>query len=250
MSKVTKFREVLYNKSNKACIVDTIIHVKTNGTFYCSVPDAYVREYIAQTPELNHKFIRDAFHANTMENLKDIVRTAYKDAYSVTQTQELVISYTLNAIMSFTRKGTEIYPNGVGLSDYQWETDPFFGDIRAGSNVPAYSIHIAAQVQNCITSTRRDGYSSTKYEYAADNQLGPWGVLLNGWTGISLRGTDIKRMPYTEEAAKFFYESIHAFVSLADKFAKFFNKDPKDLMQNITNKLITNTIPLNNKEKL
>jgi hypothetical protein len=172
--------------------------------------------------------------------------TAYQGAYEVTVKRELVIHYTAGADVRFVRVDGKIAPNGEGCDQYVWEEDPFFKINGGYSNyVPAYSLALAAEVVCRVTTTRRDGTDITEYVSVSDHDeingvsLGPWGRQLNKWCGF--RQDDAKELPYTEQAAQFFYNAMLSLVRLADNMHQFFKKPPEELMASMSGLLLPGT---------
>ena len=155
-------------------------------------------------------------------------------------TRELVILYTRRIDLSYVKAlDGSIHPNGQGVVKYQWCGDEMANRRPFDKKYDDFAIGIAAEVKQKITYTRASGvkivYEDAERPNFADEL---WLDKLNSFVGVRVDTQHATEMPYTEEAAKFFYEVMLSMCKLADRIDSFFGS-PEAIQ-----KAITNQIPL------
>ena len=217
--------------------------VKSDGEFSVSIPEVLLplaRHLIGKFPQV--KLASHAhnaplrFYAANLTEIKRVIAACAEEYLKCEVKKERVIVYSHVCHVSFwRRKDGSLCPSGVGLnhnSDGGWSG---VGDLHATSGADHYSVGIFAGVYDRVVTTRGT-MSKTTYvdpddwdHFAADT----WGQKLNSFCGLHMEVNDsLKRIPYTEEAAMFFYQTMMALCGMADRLDAFL-KDDKLVQQAI-----------------
>jgi len=155
-------------------------------------------------------------YAKALDDALRLLQEAAEDYIKVEETTERVLCYTTQIGVTFWegRKG-EIYPNGCGhQNDGQWWVSKQYGhQFHATNRLKMLAFGVAAKVFDKITTKRASGnrvrYVETDFEDGTrhEKQTDP-ALMLNSWTVLDVNPEDARtrQMPYTPEAALFFYE--------------------------------------------
>lgn len=162
--------------------------------------------------------------------LKAVLYAYSKSMTEAAVTNEFRIFYTvkLDAPYYKSQDGV-IHPNGEGVPNYNDDNGKWHGEHRFsggwGSNVGSI-VGVGARVciERCVTPAGGEpSWSYPRIEREDRDQLGTWALLLNKWTGqpgpSDQRGkrTELKSIPYTEEAARMFHEVLLRLSTIADQ---------------------------------
>lgn len=183
------------------------------------------------------------------EGINFLNKTAH-DYIACEVTREQVIVYRTTANLSYYKlhDGTIVpnggydkkYPNGGEWGGHGEESYSIMGG-------PSFTIGIVAAVYTKLTAHRESGDQVT-WERAGENCHGvPDNYLdkLNSFIRTGIRSDSLNEMsqiPYTEEAAKFFYDAMLSMCALSDRIESFFG-NADDVRLAIANKsglLLTN----------
>jgi hypothetical protein len=185
--------------------------------------------------------------AKTLRLLEDFSQKAAEDHVACTVTEELILVYgTDNRVSFYKGKDGTIYPNGGYAPVYGKGQGDWFGNLDGHmKQSDFFQVGFMARVITKQTFTRSSG---TKIRYTPEDGLEnhhgsdvSWRAKLNGFTGIWFfdEGSredgyelpeGLKEMPYTEEAAKFFYEVMIGICALADRIDSFFKDKERVLL--------------------
>jgi hypothetical protein len=189
---------------------------------------------------LGHSYGKHRVYAKALSNAMAFLRACAKDFIEGEQSTERVILYNAELQVSFWRAGAGIYPNGAGpgISNGQWWTPKTKAGHIASRNdaKPTFSIGIGAAVFDKVTTTRSTG-KTIRFELVRDpenrhDQQTDAALKLNSFSGLDLdpESTTNMEMPYTPQAAEFFYsilialckmgESLDAFLADKDRLQK------------------------------
>ena len=227
------------------------IHVSTDGEFSCTVPEYLVEALAAvgrqrSTPghalyvkklKVNHR----AFGPSKAELLR-FVDEAYRQHHRAEVRTELVICYDWYAEVNYwlNPDGT-MAANGSMPDAVHRNADGSGGNwavnhLRNGSMISAnetakhFSVGVYAAIHKRVTYSRASG-DTVKWEhvtqFGTQASIGEWGQKLRGLCGISPpKSPDrLRQLPYTEEAARFFYESMMAMCEMGRRFQAFFGDE-------------------------
>lgn len=210
-----------------------------------------------QEIEIEYVGVKRRLASKTLKVLDEFVRAIAKDYVACEIKDELAILYGSNITAHFfLGKNGVIYPNGAYASiakvEGEWggseaKSGGYFSDDHHGE----YKVGFAARVVTKRTYVRLSG-SKTAYldEDGVESHHGTdqsWRAKLDAFNHMSVLGRSImtrheagfdkasnmREVPYTEEAAKFFYEVVIGICALANRIDTFF-KDDKRLIEAIS----------------
>lgn len=135
-------------------------------------------------------------------------------------TEEVILYSVKNSITYVKSPKGEIFPNGSFVEAEYGNGGKWYGDLDATNRKPIYGVGFVARCYEKITYSRPSG---VKTEYRKSYTEGEYRKLLNSFCGISLKTDEMNEIPYSEEAAQFFYRTMLSMCYLADKLDVFFN---------------------------
>lgn len=231
---------------------DSEIHVSTDGEFSCTVPDFLVPTLNAcGAPYNKHGNVRYAdklkvnyrAYAPSKSHLLEFVSEAHRDFYKAEVTTDLIIcydwfaevSYWLNPDGSMAANGS--MPDAARRNDDgtggNWDDHKLKGShttICATHTAKHFSVGVFAAIYERTTHTRASGLTikwRRLTQFSGCDTGGEWAKKLSGLCGLSgpMGAEHMKQLPYTEDAAKFFYESMMAMCEIGRRFKNFFADD-------------------------
>jgi hypothetical protein len=168
--------------------------------------------------------------SNTMDTCKTILFKALEIyAYSEIE-EELVIIFRTQHDITYYKVGDKIFPNGRCNpnyeQDYRGGVGSWQGNLNSSNRRELYSIGFAATCRKKVTYKRTTG---TRTEFIRENGIkSEFWCKLDDFCGLTFptEQREIEKyytvIPYTEETAKFFYETMLAMCNLADRLTAFF----------------------------
>ena len=232
-----KFKKVEFIEKNDAGAVDKIsidIDISADGTFYAHVPEklrvSFDEDHI--NPRARR---RTGFFVTSAPTLVDITRAikkAHADFMRPTVKEEPVILYNIESHVSFAVDNEgRIFPN-AGFPDARWADshDKTYGGHDACRRAPGgYSLIVGAKAMMKKTTTYGKNVSvSYSNYYKGGSHLiheNP-AQLLNAWCSIELP-EDAKEIPYSDEAAIFFFGLLQSMAELNRRVQEFTNTPEK-----------------------
>ena len=237
---MTTFKRVKFIANNKAGAVDTFttrIEITADGIFYARIPRR-LRVAFSDDDVNNlrrHRSIGEYFtvSAATFNELKGMIEKAHREAITPTVKKEPVILFNIESHVSFaTNKDGKIFPN-AGFPGASWHVttdDKTYGEHHAcNPSAGGYSLTIGAKAMLKKTATYGDK-SQVEYDYyykdgdhrGRENPA----ELLNSWCSMLLP-EDAREMPYSDEAAMFFFNLIQGMAELNRRIQEFTNTQKK-----------------------
>lgn len=158
-----------------------------------------------------------------------LIHAATQDFMRAEVASELVICYQIDNGISYYKSGDgEIFPNGGFVRNYAKDEGKWCGDLHATQRSGTYSIGLGARVYEKRTLTRVSGVT-TDYEvtYGGGSHFDQdtWLQKLNQFPALTIDPGSCPEMPYTEDAARFFYQTILGICQISDRMREFFD-DP------------------------
>lgn len=157
---------------------------------------------------------------------KETIKAAGENYMSCTIKEEPVILYAIANDISYMKAPSgEIFPNGKFKEACYGKGGTWCGNLNAGSTKEKYSIGFVAI---CRIKTIYIRNSGQKVEYHIDYEektRGEYWDKLNSFCGITYNKTGFKELSYTEETAKFFYNTMLSMCYLADRIEGFFSDE-------------------------
>lgn len=185
--------------------------------------------------------------SNTLENLKSGITKAIKLHLETTVEEELVIKYAMSSSCHYWQlPDGQIFPNG-GCSEIPrddhgrqlgyWSRD---ADQRTMEQKP-YQVGLFAQVMKKETHTNRAG--GVQVKYSRPSSLTGYGSMLQGFPHMGEpQFKNISELPYSEEAAEFFYNMLMGLCTLSQRMYAFF-QDESRIVEAIENRTAILALP-------
>lgn len=227
------------------------IHVSTDGEFSCTVPE-YLVEALRSVGEGSNKFkptlyvqrlkVNHRAYAPSKAELLKFVDEAHQQHHQAEVTTDLIICYDWFAEVSYWLNPDGTMAANGAMPDATHRKDDGSGgewavhELRSGQTICAnytanhFSVGVYAAIHKRTTYTRASGSTVTWKrinQFGSEESLGEWGAKLTGLCGLSApKSPDyLRQMPYTDEAAKFFYESMMAMCEIGRRFKSFFGDE-------------------------
>jgi len=169
----------------------------------------------------------DTFQCNNLEKLKYAIEEAVKILCQPKTERSVVIIYNVSSEWTawVNQETGKFWPSGASEGADPRPLANWTGQGRSthlAERVKSFSFGVGASVCVKTTITRgKDKKSTYSWVDFEEGELGPWGKKLNQFCYMDPdRKEDI---PYTEEAAKFFYSLIMATIDLGLRTMPLFN---------------------------
>jgi len=205
MARLKKEHFWTQNKAGFPIDFSVQINVATNGSFYAKPPD-----YIAEIIDTD---FNGNVHAITLLKLKEKLQAALESHAEPEVTKEHVIRYYVETqIFYAVDKHGNICPNASWTDNAEWHEGADTRLVKTHAGRPSsggYMLKIGAEAMTKITHSygarKKVTYSSySKGAANLDDTANP-AAMLNAWCAIRMPD-DAKEMPYSDEAAMFFYD--------------------------------------------
>lgn len=230
------------------------VSVSTSGVFSVRFPeevDASVRELLkngwkSKTNKIVQIEIQKtgaAIVSTDLDSCKELLSHASREQLKCEIKRELVICYKLDLNVAYVREHEtgKIFQSGTKTANRDMTGASWHGQLSGSRSRPCYSVGIGAIVFEKTTATRPSGFSK-KYAVAGIHgtvcSLGDNGRRLNAFIGLYFdpeRESDVREIPYTEETARFFADSIMSLVMVADRLERFFDS-PETILSTLQKK--------------
>lgn len=178
-----------------------------------------------------------------MSDCRSFIEEVCKLLLTVETKEELVILYGIRAdYCASVASDGKLFPNGYFVQAYSGIGSDYgrhVGNLHANNQENQFSVGVGAKVLKKVISVRG---SSSKVRWKLPDYANfakeTWGEKLNTIIGINIyenqRG-GFKEIPYTEEAAKFFFDSIMGLAEMGHRLTAFFD-DEHAVQKAISNK--------------
>lgn len=249
---VVKFKE--FSNTGECKQFSCTASVDSQGEFHVTFPCELMDSVRANLPdsvyedETRKKNCR--VNGPVFDDCKKAIGDALKDYLKCDVTEELVIRYGQKTLTTYWKMPDgAIYASGIECKndpnhDDSGNAEPkangeWCGSLDASHGNAGYSVALFAKVQMKTTYSRPSG---SKVKYGPPNfdnfSHQTWGERLDCFVGLRegggfMRdGINLEEMPYTEEAAKFFYEMLIGMCAFSDKIDNFF-AEPANVIEAI-----------------
>ena len=252
ISKVTVTQDGLFHITIPADLVNCVEVNLPNGCHIdqwrrtANRPSMLPKNLMHRTTTITNRVSGTSF-----DDCKKAIKNGLRDWLKCETTEETVIRYGYKYAATYWKMpdGT-IYANGGDCeNDPQYDQDQpehapevngkWFGNLHATKHSTGYMVSLYAAIAKKTTHTRGDvtevEYSHPDFENFSHTT---YGERLNCFVGLCEEGgwgqsdVDCEEMPYTEEAAKFFYEMLIGMCAFADKIEGFF-AEPENVIKAI-----------------
>ena len=208
------------------------ISVSSKGIFSITIPDELSSIVYSLIPnDDNSMSVRNSSRSkkhvlcgDNLDKCRRLLSKAGNDYVSCEEKSEYVILYSaVNEVSYVKSPDGEIFPNGSFDGACYNSGGKWHG---TGYNKSIHYIGFAAVCRKKTTYIRPSG---TKSKYDIEHVDGKYWELLNSFCGINEDIGKMQEIPYTEETAEFFYNTMMAMCHLADRLEMFFSD--KTLLQ-------------------
>lgn len=231
------FRRVEFIASNEAGAVDKFsipININSDGVFYARVPNRLRVSFDEECVSRERGGGREGFFRTSAPTFSEVVneiRKAHRIFLRPTVEEKPVIRYNIESHVSFAldERGV-IFPN-ARFPGAKWANveKSYGGHHCSNPSTGGYSLTIGARAMLKRTSIYGDKVSSRyDYYYKGESHLGTENPaqLLNSWCSMSLPD-DACEIPYSDEAAMFFFNLLKGMAELNRKVQEFTNTPEK-----------------------
>jgi hypothetical protein len=164
----------------------------------------------------------------TLEGCKAFIAHAAEDHLHCEITSEIVIVYGVSNKVAYVKDSDGgFYNNGYEAGDrYRPGDGAWLGTLNGcGSSSNFYQVGLAARAIKKTTYARSSGVK-TVYERVESSEIpsGSWLERLNGFVGLHIpfnKVGSLQQLPYSEDAAMFFYGVLMSMCQLADRIDGF-----------------------------
>jgi hypothetical protein len=236
---VKRWKSVEFHAQNDAGAVDKLtvtFNIAADGKFYANVPirlkSSFEERYVTYNPRVSGEHF--TVSAPTFAELEKAIKRAHDLLLKPKITEEFVIQYNIGSNVSFAVNADgKIFPN-AGYPGARWLTEKEmrknYGDHDASNRASGgYSLTVGAKamIKKTIAYGENVSYEYDLY-YKGESHLGHKNPAqkLNSWTSFSLPD-NAKEMPYTDEAAMFFYGLMMSMAELNRRIQEFTNTPEK-----------------------
>ncbi len=242
---MAKLKDKKWRKAGKAGdgveFVSTVT-VDSDGVFYMSVPD-YLQPIISSLQEkilggranhseanVRHSHGKFRARADSYSKCCKIIEDGIDEYLHCEVTEELIIAYVFVSTCHYVKDSNDtLFVNGSYCpEDSRWAEEHGAVHGGYGSNAPYVLGFKAAVVTKRIFG--RFASSRIEYERVPKNKLGEWGQKLHEFVHVTVKYNESHELPYTEETAKFFYQSMLNLCKLADALTNVL-ADPKKVLE-------------------
>lgn len=233
--------------------------VDIDGVFHLTVPDdledSICVHLVAESGSVLDRYRSDTslrVSGRSFKDCKQAIGKGLEDWLACETVEELVIRYGYRIKTTYWKMPDgAIYANGsdaVNDPNYDHEArndkrinGTWHGPLDATTHAPGYSVELIAVVAKRVTHTRTSGskveYTGPEFDdhFSAETH----GERLNQFVGLHT-GSDsywhdaieLTDMPYSERAAKFFYDMLIGMCAFSDKIDTFF-AEPANVIEAI-----------------
>lgn len=212
------------------------VSITNDGTFSVTIPDELVETARANARRPGYpvevtkppRALQWRVSGKQLDDAKNFIAATMKDHLACDMKTERIIAYSYKLGVAFCYADDDsIHPNGTMAQKvsgahgtgvgYQWE-----GELHATNTASQYLVGLAARAFDKVTYTRPSG-KTIKYERVPVNHLSDELPLtrLNTFVGLSMKPEYCEQMPYSDEAAVFFYDAMLAMCKLAHQVKSF-----------------------------
>jgi hypothetical protein len=208
----------------------TKVYALSSGEFvFYDIPPNIIR--MLENAEMKLRLSKDrsktGLHVDKMKDGIRAIGDAMDALLAETITEELVIRYNYTATCYyFVANDGSMHVNGMDHDgrDGQWIEEIIDGGEDGGSwhSCSSWLIGFTATVDKKVTYTSGENVT-TEYTHPEEDELGEWGNKLNAFVHTHMRGSP-KELPYTEDVARMFYESMWKLCELARGLTEFLSE--------------------------
>lgn len=209
------------------------VSVDRDGLFSVTIPAELVETARANRKEaaciVRKMRVNWAVQGRDLGYCRSFIESVAQDFLKCEVIREHVIVYRTETSVAYWKKADgQIVPNGNFDPEYSQQQGTWGGSGGCNNDVLAYTVGIVAGVYTKVIA-RRDSGDQILFERFEDDdetEFDTWAAKLNSFLRVAIDLYDLPSMdsvPYTEQAAKFFYETMLTMCKLSDNIEIFFS---------------------------
>ena len=230
------------NKAGAGMRFETKVYVLASGEFvFYGIPEN-IQRMLGNAKErlrLNQRVHKIGLHVHNMADGIKAIKAAMNTLLKEVATEELVLRYNYTATCHYyVGADGKLYANG-GICEERcgeeydgkgWSLSVIDGkeELSSSWTTGEWLVGFMANVEEKITYTTGKK-SNVEYRPPNKDNLGEWGEKLNEFVNTRMAGKP-KEMPYTEEVARIFCESMWKLCELAQKLT-YFLSEPENILK-------------------
>lgn len=240
MAKLTNHPFHYENETGEKMEFTSSVTLDQDGTFNVSIPDdlrdtahALLRDKRSHEVHITKPATSHSYRASgkRLDDVKAFIRAAMAEHLKCEVITERVIVYghAHNVCYSVASDGS-VHANGY-LAEEAGGTPGNYGrhggELHATNHAPLYSVGLGARVMDKVTYRRASG-DKTIYKRHPDFpgshlSFDSPAKCLNAFAGLSIdpERSTVEEMPYSDEAAMFFYDAMAAMCKLSEQVKNF-----------------------------
>ena len=224
-----------FGKSNKAGAgmrFDSKVYALSNGDFvFHNLPDDIQALLKQAGHKLEYRNGKTGLYVKRKDEGVLAINEAMIAQLKVEKSDRLVILYNYTASCHYWKllDGT-LCPNGVDHNeDGEWNIMVVDGEEKMSNyhSSDDYVVGFKAEVRKIVTYTS-GAKKREERECPKEDELGEWGNKLNSFAQVR-PGSEATVIPYTEESAKVFYQSMLRLCQLSDQLSEFLS-EPENII--------------------
>ena len=248
---MAKLRDIEWSRENEAgdnIEFTSTVTVNGDGIFYMSIPEYLVPIMKSLQEKAVESWIgydervvrhsRGKFRVigRSHKECVDLIGAGLDEFLVCEITRVPVIAYTFISTCHYGKDSQgNIWANGyddqgVGMDGFRWADQHGKKGGYYAINTP-YVVGFRAEVVTKVLAERKCS-SKITYEPSNKEELGEWGKKLRRFNHTKLDFENSQELPYTEETAKFFYQSMLSLCVLTDKLAAVLSV-PENILEHI-----------------
>ena len=231
------------NKAGAGMRFTTKVYALSSGEFvFYEIPIDVQRmlENAKEGLQKNRRSGKIGLHVHNMAGGIKVIKAAMEALLEEVVTEEIVLRYNYTATCHYyIGADGKLYENGAVLPDGEdyfdgkgeWSISIVRGEEEITSSWNSsdeWLVGFMATVEKKVTYTTGEK-SKVEYQCPDKDSLGKWGEKLNAFTHTQMGGKP-KEIPYTEEVARVFCESMWKLCELARRLTEFLS-EPENVLK-------------------
>lgn len=178
--------------------------------------------------------------SQSLAEIEHLIAKAGEDSIRAEKEVSFIIQYeALANVACYRRADGGIQQNGQGDPDYR---GTWVGQYRAHVGGAHYSVGLGARILKKTVFTSKSSTKTDRRPAGTGDPIGPYGQKLCAFVGLDrldqnprgCQSSTVREIPYTELAAKFFYEALMELCRIANTIDLFFSDETR-VQQALTN---------------
>lgn len=211
---MAKFKNIILTAHQGQIKITVPVSIDVQGDFYCKIPAELLVMFsdFSNIPKGVQRGCDDKLFAKVFTDLEDCLKRAVYHCFQPVITKEKVIRYSITNTFPYTIvDGVTVAPNG-----YYGERDADYEHFGSPTRLGGLSIVAKAEIKTTAVRGEKVDISYDNYYGEDGSHLGTKNPAerLNSWGRCGLCDSP-KEIPYSDEAAVFFFDAMMGMARLA-----------------------------------